>query len=385
LHRGRPDILTPGQYVRLPDNAAHYPRFSNLGSCNWRKGNDEEDTPLGEPLAERQLWTRSDPLPLYPSPIQIGTNDCIANGEVDPSPTDPSLFFSGFNRDCWQGLSGPIPETLNDLALDTRLTQFRIASINEQLYLDQATATALAVELLGPDTVVSIQDFDSSGPWPTSLIADNGFIQMVVLTGTENYQQFALQGMYSLIAPENLNGYGSNPIWITAANVINIRVATAGLDPSRPILIVGHSYGGAVAANLAILYSRFQPGRDVRIVTFGMPKPGDQRMIDLLQAVPGFHFANMGDPIPSLPPSADFLFPFLNPEINAVLGAWAQYKQPHARLVIDAAGNVNPSTVATFSITDLADFVFSALLGVPIPPQVAHEMTSYRFRLTPPP
>jgi len=376
--------LTPGQYVRVEDTTPHYSGFHNLGSLNWRKGNNEPDQELGEPLDAVQRWTRSDPLPISPITIRLGTVDCLAGGETYTGPVDPTLFWSGFANGCWQTINRSIPQTLNDIGIEQRQTQYDLARLVEALYDNEANATAIAVEVLGPGTTVTIDGFGTAGPWPGSLIADNGNVVIVAVEGTTNFQQFALQGFYSLAAPSMLSGYGTLPYWLLASEVINDRIIAAGIDPNRPILFVGHSFGAAAVANVAVRYHRFLPDRDLRIVTFGMPKPGDARFNEILAGVPGFHFANSGDPISSLAPGLDFTLPFFNPEINALLGWWAQYTQPHARYVINADGNINPSTGPTFELSQIATLVIDALLGNYPDVFTAHLIATYRARLTPP-
>jgi hypothetical protein len=73
------------------------------------------------------------------------------------------------------------------------------------------------------------------------------------------------------------------------------------LDLHLPIYLVGHSYGGAVAAALAAGLAA--AGGNCQLVTFGAPKPGFQDMQDFLAATLAKSIVGADDPVPSLPPA----------------------------------------------------------------------------------
>lgn len=84
--------------------------------------------------------------------------------------------------------------------------------------------------------------------------------------------------------------------------------------PSRRVVFVGHSLGGALATLAFVDFctrSPWSPAREVHLVTFGAPQPGNDEFITWLaeRRVPGQSvsvFANLGDPVAHLPPARSF-------------------------------------------------------------------------------
>jgi hypothetical protein len=73
------------------------------------------------------------------------------------------------------------------------------------------------------------------------------------------------------------------------------------LDPKVPLVLFGHSLGGAISTQLGVELKR--QGFDIRIAsTIGMPPTGGQGFVDLAAALPGVHVANETDPVPYASP-----------------------------------------------------------------------------------
>jgi hypothetical protein len=90
------------------------------------------------------------------------------------------------------------------------------------------------------------------------------------------------------------------------------RVSTATAGDPRPLTIVGHSLGGALAQMLGALIAARQPGRAFRVVTFGAPRLGflNPWLGRLLRR--GFElseYARAGDIVPDLPMRPPFNHP----------------------------------------------------------------------------
>jgi hypothetical protein len=69
----------------------------------------------------------------------------------------------------------------------------------------------------------------------------------------------------------------------------------------RPLLVTGHSLGGAMALVFgAFLVLRGTP--PVSVVTFGAPRLGYSTLANVLRDVPGTEYRRGIDPIPDLPP-----------------------------------------------------------------------------------
>jgi hypothetical protein len=73
------------------------------------------------------------------------------------------------------------------------------------------------------------------------------------------------------------------------------------LDPDRPVLVTGHSLGGAVA-ELLIAILDHRGFKDVSGVTFGQPKLTDARGVQHLAHLNLLRVVHENDPVPMLPP-----------------------------------------------------------------------------------
>ncbi len=74
----------------------------------------------------------------------------------------------------------------------------------------------------------------------------------------------------------------------------------------KPLLLCGHSQGGALALAFATQMHRFSGVNEVEVVTFGQPKIGSVgycRYLDMHGLWPVNRFVNMHDGVTSLPPS----------------------------------------------------------------------------------
>ena len=83
-----------------------------------------------------------------------------------------------------------------------------------------------------------------------------------------------------------------------------------GLDPNKPIIIAGHSLGGALATLLAYDAMRWFPGaaRRMLLVTYGSPRVGDKRWAAGFDGeargcgLPHYRLVNGADVVPKLGP-----------------------------------------------------------------------------------
>lgn len=385
LFRDRPDVLTRGQYVRCPSGTPHFPGFHNVGSANWRRGTDEPEPILGEPIDQAETWTRSEPLPVFPLPLLIGSESCIELGDSFDSRVPADSVFNGFLAGCWRAFNPANPARLSDIPLSLRSTLISHANIQNLLYTDPAAATAAAIALLGPGTTVTVAGDNLTAVTPRTLIATNGSVTLVFIAGTTNYQQTALQGMFSLIPPSFMAGYGTNAVWQAASHIVAQRIIDSGVSLNTEIRLVGHSYGGAVATLLAAQMKRFTPGRTIELLTFGAPKVGDDRLVALLTNVPSMAIANDGDPIPSLAPALPYTIPFGAEILFVILESWNQYVTNPNQFILDLQGHLTASQGVTFTLLQLGQLIIDALTSTPPAAIAAHSMAEYYTRLLLPP
>ena len=78
-------------------------------------------------------------------------------------------------------------------------------------------------------------------------------------------------------------------------------VAYEGLDPSRKLIISGHSLGGATATLIADLL--WESGnKNIALVTAGSPRPGGRRLRNRLNGLEHLRFVHGNDIVPDTPP-----------------------------------------------------------------------------------
>ncbi len=125
---------------------------------------------------------------------------------------------------------------------------------------------------------------------------------IVAISGTETLLHWALNVLGSLqTAAPPVPGKVST-YWATAAFQVAVAIGpaiTAAL-PSRRLVLLGHSSGGAIVQILASLWSDLA-GNGTTVYTYGAPRVGDPAFADAVGGVV-HRVENTDDPIPSLPP-----------------------------------------------------------------------------------
>ncbi len=383
LIRGHPELLTAGRYVYAPAGTPHYPLWHNFGSRNWTSDERDPWPALGE-------WEGANQVDLgglataYPAARLIGDPQCIEQGERFPLPIIPDYsLVGGFDSRCFRqsGLP-PIPRRVDTT---DRAWQRQFALLQDLLYDNPLAAKIVAQNLFGPLASVTVVP-DSDSFVPGSLIIVLPEQTIVIVSGTTTETQTALQILYQANGLQNIGPFDTNGIWWTAANYLFTRVNLAGADPTKPITLVGHSYGGAIATIMAATYHRAQPDRDIQLLTFGMPKPGGQRLHDILADLTQTHLVNDGDPIPALPTVAALLVP-----VNVAAPAWLQLQwptfiRPDGQITLAANGTQTVSQGDSILFSTVIQMVSDAVLGNPFTVGQPHEIKEYLFRLslTPP-
>jgi len=250
------------------------------------------------------------------------------------------------------------------------------ADILTRMYSDPDSAETLLQSVLGPQAVISRVD-NSDSPYPGTLIAVHPDYTVVFVSGTTNEGQWALQALTVPGFPVDNGAFSTDGLWYAAAMVIHGRITAAGGDITKPILFVGHSYGGAASSVLVGRYiNGGRPGPS-SLLTFGMPKPGDIRLANLLAAVPQVHFVDRGDPVPFLPPDlADLAF-VLGTVPGLFVASWTTYVKPHGQLLIDDLGEVSGAPTGLLSIANLAKSIAYGVFSDPFALPAAHQMAYY--------
>lgn len=370
--------LTYGRYVKCPEGTPHYPGFHNLGSRDWTSDERDPWPDLGEYEGAREYYNGAAP-PQYPSAITLGNAECIQLGETQAPADRP--FYNGFDARCFltPALVSPPPPPRIDVS--QRATMSTLADIQELLYTDAAAAATMLLAYLGEGATVSFVADSPTSVIPGSLIGVSPTQTVVMVSGTTDQQQFAFQFLYFLTGPVDFGNMSTNVQYWAAANAINNRATLAGVDLTKPITLVGHSYGGAAATVLAAQIRFAHPDADIQLMTYGAPRSGDSRMYQLIAGIPQVNLAAVNDPVTALPPQGYELYPWFLVVPAPLYNQWAIVSRPTSVLILQADGTLtqgDPSLVTGGSVWSA---IQAALAADPLPIYFTHLMGFYAAAL----
>lgn len=162
----------------------------------------------------------------------------------------------------------------------------------------------------------------------------------------------------------------------TLADNVIAAVTSAGI--TKPIVMCGHSLGGAVASIAADQLRR--NGVSVAAVwTFGSPKPGDANFA-ADYTIPNFRVFGPNDVVPALPPRIlPYAFPFDGPIPQALFLAFGAYTHVGESVSV---GDIDLSEVAESYLPTQDVAMFRAETGIGSHRMGAYQEATY-VRLTP--
>lgn len=325
------NVETVGRYVFAPEGTPHYPAPHYFGSRNWTQGAPDDQERLGEVRDATHAYSLGDWQGNYPPAGLIGSQECIQSGETWPLPVIERSLEGGWDSRCFALPRPAPPPTPINVNVRWCPTQYQLAVVCELLYQGNGLAGEQELQRLYPMATIS-RVGNTADFVPGSLIAVSGSTAVVVVSGTTTPQQWALQGMFGTAGLFDYGTYGTLLPWHAASNVILDRMDAAGVDYNGSVVFVGHSYGGAIASILAFRVARNQLGPRVQLLTFGSPKPGDERLIAGIDALPAVHLVNDFDPIPYVPPSGPELALILPIAPTVMVGRWQGWRRPLNRI-----------------------------------------------------
>lgn len=309
-----------------------------------------------------------------------GSAACLKNGGAIANGIGTESMANGFPFACYTPAIAVDPWWPILSAWNSCSMQFFYSTLLWWSYLDEPGWMTTAFDLLLPPSITATWHV-GSGLIPDMMTLKTPTCSVIIINGTQNFQQWACQAFYGIQPPQNFGIYSTLPLWYHASNVANSYATMDGLDPLKPIMIVGHSYGGAAASNLAARYKTANPARDVQTMTFGSPRVGDNRLRAFLDTLPGISLANDADIVTALPPDLLTLFP-----VSVALGlssllVWADWIQESNRALMASDGSLTFNVSPTLGTTLLLSLTNLILLGQPFPDFVAHWIEQYRQRI----
>lgn len=378
FYEGRPDVLTRGRFFFVPHDQPHLDTEHWFSSCTWDLHVDRPADALGEDPSFGYPWTngfRGFPLPpLTP----LGTPAEFLQMEYPPL-TLERTNYGGIDSRCWTQ-HGIHPAAAAICALENCNLQLAMSRCMELVY-DQADVKLADFfhAWLGDD--VSCTYIPVAGNFPAVELVLHPSLIICVVSGTDNFQQLALQCFDALQGPTNVGPFSTVPFWSNAAVWLNGQLVALMAPANVPILFVGHSYGAALSVILSARMKQFQPARDICLMTFGLPKFGDLRLRNLLDAINAVHLVNDGDIVPLVPPNIADLQPFENFIGDALTFLWGQWQGPRLVLALSEDGTTTPRPPLGLTTNDYFPLIVQAILGQPMPAVAAHQPTSYTNRL----
>lgn len=356
-----------------------YSGFHNLGSGTWYDRNNGLDQGLGEDIGWRRKWDRGDPPPVLPNAEVVGSRDCIGQGESIDNALSFSQLEAGLPPLCW------VPHVIGDPLwsiagawYSCSLQYFYLTAI-QLLYNRDATNLRLIFRMLLGNTI-STFFHQGTTQLPDVFVVVTDECSIIVVDGTVNFQQLALQCFLGVIPPTNQGAFSTQPLWYVAASYANALAVADGVDPLKPIILVGHSYGAAVCNVLAGRYRFIRPQGQVRLLTCGDPKPGDSRLQRILGGTAGIALANDDDLVTILPPDALTIWPVVVAEHYTPFLIWDRWKRPPNQALLNGDGSLNFNKAAITDYTTMYNAANSAYAHIPLGIITGHFLSEYRDR-----
>lgn len=127
---------------------------------------------------------------------------------------------------------------------------------------------------------------------------------VIVISGTSNSRQ----AVNYIIAHAGTFSAGPswqvNSAWYTAATALLPSITPLLPPAGQPVVIIGHSYGGPIAAVLMALLPGTKTPQTHGLVTAGSPAFGNTTFCPALANVAQMRIVNVGDPVTFMPPPA---------------------------------------------------------------------------------
>lgn len=377
----RPDIITPGYLYFCAADTHSIEGPHSFGSAVWLKdGMIYPEFPTGQLVRAGTQWYNGDPPDPVPPDQQIF--DTAAFNANNTWPVVPPIkVVNGFDERCFvishPGVELDIDTFLRPDVTDCCWQRFlaRLLDLLTDSIPGDLAKFELAVSQMWPDYILNIFDDGSAVDRFAWLVGAR--FQIVFRLGTQSWQELITQSFHLNIPSSNMGAFSTSRDWFDLASDQLDQLNDAGWNPNKPITFVGHSKGGAVQWILARRMLEDNPDRDIECLTFGIPKVGDARMVELGGINRARHVIHVLDPIPLLPPNP-LLWPLLEVAFAwldvHLFGTWQNF--PVYQITGVGFGNeMRPA--GNLALETVIAWITRLRLGLAIDPVAQHELTSY--------
>jgi hypothetical protein len=330
-------------------------------------------------ISRFQRWDNGNPPIARPLPQTVGSPACIVGGESYASGltiNDPRRFRS------WPALcfvQAPIEDWGWAAAVfrcDVQSWWADRAFELSNLFVGNISA---AYRQRFPGAIV--RHWGAERFFPQMQTAVHPDYLVVQFAETQNAEQALVQVMGGIQRPEDVGGFGSMNIWYTQAQRGLHRLSLQGGTDDVPILCVGYSYGAAAALVAAGICRQGNPDRVIRFLTFGAPRPGDQRLRDLLDLpTRGCCLANDNDAITAIAPDYDSCIP-LRPIFGEQLRNFSVWRPALETWQQNPDGTVNPNVYPSLTSQELLELLTHVITTGTFFGYPGHVITEYQRRL----
>jgi hypothetical protein len=376
FYKKNPATLTRGRFYFAPQGTPPLPFLHNFYSATWTDGDEQPPNRLGPLQDAPRPWSPGKLAVGFPPAVSYGTAEQFQGELRFPEDVNESVLRDGVPTQCWIHAGAPFLPT--DAVFDIascclRAAYFRL--IDLQYGGDFNTITDFFHAWLGAG--VTVRNYPGEGLFPAMTIVQTSDYWIVISSGTANFQQLATQAWQSGLGPSNMGRWSTLPLWMDASQMVADRMYALGGNSQAPVLFVGHSYGAALCAITAVRCRDANATRRLRILTAGLPKPGDTRFNDTLDQIESLFVMNSGDVIPQLPISAQqtIWYSGLVPPIIGSL--WAEWVRPGNALLYAEDGTTTQGPPPSLTFDVLLPLVVTWSLGLPMPVISAHNITTY--------
>ena len=379
--------MTRGRYYFSPPNTPFVPFGTMFGSATW-DGNgtiDGTEPPGTLPFVPGQVrgaptrWD-SGALPVdVPQAITVGSEDCLTGGDEIADGVEPEGQTNGFPNLCFITPPPANEDYVFGFSVWNCPTQAFWADQIALLYNGQFTDVTNNCQNRFAGATVTI--VKQGALYPAYVLIVHPQYVCLASTGTTTLQQALVQVIQGFSAPQDFGQFGTALVWYNFANAIIAAITAANALDGRPIMLAGHSYGGAAVmvaiAQLGLLYPRTQ----TRYMTFGSPKPGDIRLRKLLDmAFDGLSMVNDDDWITALPPSADVMDAMTLISTFGFVPNWTKWSFPPETTFMYQSSLLK-NTYPRYDSLAFATYITAIITTGQLPTLVPHAMSEYQKRI----
>lgn len=374
-----------GHYYFVPADARGLPLVPFLpfphiyGSREWLSSNFILEQPAqGEVLGVKHRWHNGHRPIRLPLPILVGSPDCVNGSSITSAltPNSPDRYLS------WP--VGCVPQDpLDDWgwAADVYSCVVELWWARRIIEWEAGETGVCAANLRLRFKDADVRFFPGARFSPPTIGIVHPQYSVVVYDATQTGEQALIEVIEGVLGPTDRGGFSSTLLWYDQATRGLHRLSEMGSDVTRPILLVGYSYGGASAQVGAAICRLASATRHVRWLTFGAPRPGDVRLRELLELpTHGCALANDNDAITAIPPGLDQLVPAQTP-LGRVLLQWAQWRPPTETWRMLPNGERLPNVYPYLSTQELVELVQHVWTTGSFFAYPAHSIFEYARRL----